>query len=179
MKKVVLTYGLIGGAMMMCFVWLVSTLCQREIISYDKSELYGYSSMIVALTMIFFGIKSYRDNNSKGAITFWKGVQIGLLITLIGTFMYFLAWTAYSRLHPEFLTKVMDKYEESETRTMKGQCKSQKEIDEKIEYMHKMIDMFKNPLFGFLESIIEMGPVGIIITLISAGLLRKKEMLPA
>ena len=89
MKKVILTYGLIGGVMIACFVWLVSTLCDRNIISFDKSEYYGYGSMIVALTMVFFGVKSYRDNNGKGVITFWKGVQIGLLITLIGTFMYF------------------------------------------------------------------------------------------
>jgi hypothetical protein len=179
MKKVVLTYGLIGGVMIMCFVWLISSLCQRGMISYDRTELYGYSSMIVALTMVFFGIKSYRDNNGRGIITFWKGVQIGLLITLIGTFMYFLAWTAYGRLHPEFLKIVMDKYEESETRKMKTDGKSQKDIDEKIENMHKLIEMFKNPFFGFLEATIEMGPVGIIITFISAGLLRKKEMLPA
>jgi hypothetical protein len=179
MKKVILTYGLIGGVMIACFVWLVSSLCDRDIISFDKSEFYGYGSMIVALTMVFFGIKSYRDNNGKGVITFWKGVQIGLLITLIGTFMYFLAWTAYGRIHPEFLTKVTEKYAESQTKTMKAQGKSQAEIDKTIEEMHKMIEMFKNPILGFAISAFEMGPVGIIVTFISAGLLRKKELLPA
>src|SRR5260221_4905208 len=119
MKKVILTYGLICGVIIACLVWLVSSLCNRDIISIDKSEFYGYASMIVALTMVFLGIKSYRDNNGKGVITFWKGVQIGLLITLIGTFMYFLTWTIYGRLHPEFLTKVTDKYAESQTKTMK------------------------------------------------------------
>ena len=179
MKKIVLTYGLIGGVIIAGLVWLVATLCNRNILDFDKGELYGYTSMIVALTMVFFGIKSYRDNNGKGVITFWKGVQVGLLITLIGTFMYFVSWTAYGRLHPEHLQKIMAKYEESTTQKMRNEGKSQKEIDDTIAFMHKMIEAFKNPFLGFGEAIIEMGPVGIIITLISAGLLRRKELLPA
>ena len=62
---------------------------------------------------------------------------------------------------------------------MKAQGKSQAEIDATIENMQKMIEMFKNPILGFAISMFEMGPVGIIVTLISAGLLRKKELLPA
>ena len=56
--------------------------------------------MVIALSMIFFGIKSYRDNYQNGAIGFWKGFQVGLLITLIASLMYALTWETYMQARP-------------------------------------------------------------------------------
>lgn len=88
MKKTILTYGLISGVLMVIFTFIVATLHNRDMIDFGKAELYGYAFGVIALSMIFFGIKSYRDNYGSGTITFWKGIQIGMLITSIGSVMY-------------------------------------------------------------------------------------------
>jgi len=179
MKKTILTFGLIGGAIVFCFVFLIGALCERDIISLDKAEFVGYGAMVISLSMIFFGIKSYRDNYGGGAIRFWKAVQIGLLISAIGSVMYFVGIQVHGVIKPEFYPTLMEKYKEHETNKMKAKGASQVEIDTTIAQMDKMGKMLENPLFMFLIALMEILPVGIIITLISAALLRKRTVLPA
>ncbi len=76
MKKTIIKFGLVGGVLMIGLVFLIATLCEREIVTLDRAELFGYAGMLIALTMVFFGIRQYRQEH--GSITFWKGCQIGL-----------------------------------------------------------------------------------------------------
>jgi hypothetical protein len=179
MKKVVITFGLISGVIIFGFVFLVTSLCERGVISLDRSELAGYTSMVIALSMIFFGIKSYRDNYGNGRVTFWKGVQIGLLISLIASVFYFAGGEAYTAANPGFIDRFFDKYTQQYTEKMAAEGKSQQEIDGKIKEMRDMVKMLENPFLRFAIFVMEILPVGIIITLISAAILRKKEILPA
>lgn len=179
MKKVVLTFGLIGGVLSIIFTFTIATLCDRDMIDFSKAEIVGYASMVIALSMIFFGIKSYRDNYAGGTITFWKGVQIGILITCIGSAMYIVGGEAYTIINPGFAPKVMEKYKEFESNKLKQKGASQEEIDTTMKQMADMIKMMENPLFRFGIYLIEIFPVGVIITFLSAALLRKREVLPA
>lgn len=179
MKKTVITFGLIGGVLSAIFTFLIMTLCDKEMISFNMAELIGYASMVVALSMIFFGIKSYRDNHSNGRITFWKGVQIGILITCIGSVMYIIGAEVYSAVNPGFAPKIVEKYKEFETARMKQRGASQEEIDATVKQVTDMMTMMENPLFRFAIHLVEIFPVGVIISLLSAALLRKKEILPA
>src|SRR6266571_4222100 len=95
MKKVVITFGLISGFVIACLGWIIGWLCMVDMVSLDRTEWIGYASMLIALSMVFFGIKSYRDNYAGGKITFWKGVQIGLLISLIAGVLYFVGALSY------------------------------------------------------------------------------------
>jgi hypothetical protein len=178
MKKIILTYGLIGGALSMIFTFLIATLCDRDMIAFDKAELVGYASMVIALSMIFFGIKSYRDNYGSGRITFWRGVQIGILITCIGSVMYIAGAELYTAINPGFGPKVMEKYTEYETRKLGRKGASQAEIDATVQQMTEMGKMMENPLVRFGIYLIEIFPVGVIITFLSAALLRRRELLP-
>jgi Protein of unknown function (DUF4199) len=179
MRKTILTYGLIGGGLSMIFTCLIATLCEREILTFGNAEGVGYASMVIALSMIFFGIKSYRDNYGKGAITFWKGVQIGILITCIGSVGYVIGGELYTAINPGFAPKVMEKYKEFETNKMKQKGASQEEIDTVVKQMTDMVKMMENPLIRFVIYLVEIFPVGVVITVLSAALLRKRELLPA
>jgi hypothetical protein len=179
MKKTILTYGLIAGVLSMIFTFLIATLCDRDMIAFDRAELVGYASMVIALSMIFFGIKSYRDNYGNGAIRFWKGVQIGILITCIGSVMYIAGAELYTAINPAFGPKVMEKYKEYETRKLDQKGASQQEIDATVQQMADMEKMMDNPLVRFGIYLIEIFPVGLLITFLSAALLRKRELLPA
>jgi hypothetical protein len=178
MKKIVLTYGLISGMIIAVLVWLNTDLCMKGYISLDRGMLVGYASMLIALSMVFFGIKSYRDNYGGGRITFWKGLQIGLLISLIGGVLYWAGAATYGVAHPDLEEKVMQKYKEYNTQKMSENGASQADIDKANEDMETMAKLFQNPLLFFVACLIEILPVGIVVTLISAALLRKKEILP-
>jgi len=179
MKKVVITFGLISGVLIFCFVFVVVGLCENGILSWDRSELAGYTSMVIALSLIFFGIKSYRDNYGNGRVTFWKGVQIGLLISLIASVFYFAGGEAYIAVNPGFTDRFFEKYTQNYTEKMKAEGKSQEEIDKTVKEMRDMVKMMENPFLRFAIFVMEILPVGIIITFISAAILRRKEVLPA
>ena len=143
-------------------------------LNMDNGELTGYSSMVIALSLVFFGIKSYRDKHLKGIISFGQAFKVGILITVIAAVIYALAWeVCYSRISDEFTKQMTTRYFEK----MKKEGASEAELQKaRIEWAD-FGEMYKNPVIRFGVTMMEMAPVGIIITLLSAGLLRKKEFL--
>lgn len=179
MKKVVLTYGLLAGVIIAALVWISASLAEQDAINFERLELVGYASMLVALSMVFFGIKSYRDNFGKGRITFWKGVQIGLLISLIAGVMYYAGAMSYGVSNPNFEKNFMQKFTELKIGKLKEQGASQEQIDRATAEVDVMQKLFQNPILFFFVCLMEILPVGIVVTLVSAALLRNKEVLPA
>jgi hypothetical protein len=179
MKKVVITFGLISGVIVAGLGWLIGWLCMTDRISLDRTQFIGYASMLIALSMVFFGIKSYRDNYANGKVSFWNGVRIGLLISLISGVLYWGGSEFFSIANPGFQAKVMQKYTDLTVGKMQAQGASQEEIEKAMANVALMESLFKNPLLFFLVCMVEYLPIGIIVSLISAALLRKKEFLPA
>lgn len=180
MRKVVLTFGLIAGLIIAALVWVnTGFLCDGDLISLDYAMLLGYASMLIALTMVFFGVKSYRDNYAGGKITFWKAVQIGLLISLIAGVFYFLGALTYSLTHPGFDERFLTKWTDYSIAKIQAAGGSQAEIDEVRQSEETMRALFKNPLLFFVVCLIEILPVGLVVTFVSAALLRRSELLPA
>ena len=173
MKKVVLTFGLISGVIIAALMWLMLAMMKAGFTSH--SLLMGYATMIIALSLVFFGIKSYRDNNG-GKITFFKGLQIGILISLISAVCYGISWEAYYRTSgSEFMQQYTAQYIDQ----MRAKGSSDNEIAETQKEMGDFGELYKNFFVRFGMTLIEILPVGIVVTLISAGLLRRKELLPA
>ena len=175
MRKVVLTFGLIAGVLVSAFLVVGMTLLDKEVLPSDSGEVLGYSGMVIALSMVFFGIKSFRDNYLNGSIKFWKGVQVGLLISLVASLLYASTWEVYS--DEAYRDAYMDKYIEKTASKMKTEGASQPEVDQKIQELTEMKVLYRNPFFRFGFSLIEIFPVGILITLISAAILRRREVL--
>ena len=95
MKKTVLTFGFISGAIMA--VMMFGTMLLIRNIGFDKAEIVGYTGMVLAFLMVFFGIRSYRENISGGTITFGRAFAVGILITLISCICYVVARVRASR----------------------------------------------------------------------------------
>jgi hypothetical protein len=178
MKKVILIYGLIAGSIVAAMMFITMPMYNSGTLNLDNGELVGYTTMIIALTMVFFGIKSYRDNYSKGVISFGKGFKVGILITLVACAMYGLAWeVTYSRIGEEFQTKMTEKY----MADMKAKGSTDKEIQEAKVQWASFNELYKNFFFRFgFTALVEMFiPVGLPITLLSAAILRRKDFLPS
>jgi len=175
MRKIVITYGLISGAIITCLLLFSMYLWGKGIINFDNGEYFGYGSMLVALSMVFFGIKSFRDNQTGKSIGFWKGAQVGILITLLASFVYAAGWEVYMQISPQ--NNFIEKYTEHYMGKLKEKGASQEEIDKTTSEMASMQEMYKNPIIRFGMTLMEILPVGIIVTLVSAAILRKKEVL--
>lgn len=177
MKKIVITYGLIAGAIVGGMMLITMPLFKNGTLHFENGELLGYSSMVISLSVIFFGVKTFRDKHSNGAITFLKGLQIGLLITLIAAVVYSLAWEfsmAFQGMD-DYLANWMDKqYQE-----MKATGATEAELLEAKESWAKLLEYYKILPIRMVMTMVEILPVGIVISLISAALLRKKEFLPS
>lgn len=169
MKKTVWNYGLLSGALGM--VWLIVFKNFEQKIGFELGEVLGYVSIILSFSVIFFAIRSYRDQQLNGFISFGKAFKTGLFISLISSAIYGLAWAIMSHFfYPDFYNH----YLEFKTAQMQAQGLSAAEIAAYSREMMQMKEMMSNPLVNFLViSVIEPLPVGIIVTLICSGILKK------
>lgn len=179
MRKIVLTYGAISGLIMIGMFLITFSLQNKGIISFSNGELLGYGSMIIVLSQIFFGIKSYRDKHGNGAITYGKGLQVGMLIALFAGFIYATSWEVYYNGMPGVKETFMDNYIKACVKKLNEEGASQEKIDAKVKELNSMKEMYTNPFIRYGMTLAEILPVGIVIALISAGILRKKNVLPA
>lgn len=170
MKKVVLTFGLIAGAILSAM--MVLTMPFHDQIGFDKGMIVGYTSMVLAFLMIFFGVKSYRDNVSGGRVTFGKACQIGLLITLIATACYVATWQVVYR---NFIPDYDEKYTAYALEKERAEGATAAELAEKERELTEFWEMYQNPLVNIAFTSLEPLPVGVVFTLVTAGVLSRKR----
>ena len=169
MKKIVLTFGLIAGAILAVPVAIMPLM--RQGIDFDKQEIVGYTVMVLAFVLVFFGIRSYRNNVDNGQITFSKAFAVGIFITLITCICYVITWEV---LYFNFLPDFMDKYAAHAVEKAKASGASAAAIQAQLQQLKKYKELYDNPLINAAMTFIEPFPVGLVITLISAAVLRKK-----
>ena len=170
MKKTVLTYGLISGAI--CTLLMEVNMQLSDKIGFDKAEYLGYTFLVLSFLLVYFGIRSYRENVANGQITFTKAFAVGISITLIACIIYVLTWELiFIRFYPDF----MDKYSACMIEKARAAGASAAAIQVQIEQINKFKEMYKNPLINAAMTFIEPFPVGLGITLLSAFVLRKKS----
>ena len=175
MGRIVLVFGLISGAIAAGLMWILIAVQNSGKVDIENGMVFGYATMIIALSLVFFGVKSYRDNNG-GHITFLKGLQVGILISLICGVCYAASWELYYRgSGQEFLQK----YTAHNLDKMKQDGASDAEIEKARADAEKFMEIYENFFVRFGFTLMEILPVGIIVTLISAALLRKREVLQA
>jgi hypothetical protein len=169
MKKTVLTFGLISGAIMMLLMFVTMAFINR--IGFDKGEIVGYTGIVLAFLLIFFGIRSYRENIGGGTVSFGRAFAVGILIALIASVFYVIAWEI---IYFNFMHDFVDKYAAHMVEQVRASGASAETIQAKLQEMKKFREMYENPFFNAAITFTEPFPVGLIITLISAAILRKK-----
>ena len=169
MKKTVLTFGLISGVI--SSLMMVATVPFADRIGFDKGAIVGYTAIVLSFLLVFFGIRSYRDNVGNGQITFGKAFAVGISITVISCIFYVVTWEI---LYFNFLPDFMDKYSVYIVEKLKASGASAAAVQVKVQELKKYKELYDNPFFNALMTFIEPFPIGLVITLISAAVLRKK-----
>jgi hypothetical protein len=171
MRKIVLTFGLIAGAILS--VMMLLTLPFHDQIGFtDKGAIIGYTTMVLAFLMVYFGVRSYRDNVAEGSVSFGRAFKVGLLIMVIATVCYVATWEViYYRLAPDFV----DKYAAYEIQKARTAGATEAQIAGKTRQMAEFKEMYKNPLVNIGFTLLEPMPVGLPFTLLTAWLLSRKR----
>jgi len=174
MKRTVWTFGLISGAVISALMLL--TIPFQDEIGFDHSLVVGYTTMVLAFLLIYFGVRSYRDNVGGGSVRFGRAFAVGALIAVISSTCYVATWEVmYFKFMPDFLTK----YQAHELEKARAGGASADALAKQKAEMDKMSEMYQNPLINSAMTFVEPLPVGLVIALVSAGILsraRKREV---
>ena len=170
MKKTVLTFGLIAGVMISVLMD-GSLLLANKIGSGHNSMLLGYTMMVASFLLIYFGIRSYRDNNLAGQISFGRAFACGILIALITTVCYVGTWEI---LYFNFMPHFMDSYFAAQIHKVQSSGLDPAITAAKVAAIQHSQQLYQNPFVNMAYTFMEPLPVGFIMTLISAAVLRRK-----
>ena len=166
MKKIVLTYGLTSGV-------IAAALLLAHVPFMDgssKALIVGYAGIVLSALLIFFGVRSYRENVGNGRISFGRGLAVGILIALISAACYVAAWEVVYFSSPGIADHVFDEQVEQ----LREQGAPQAEIDAAAAEVESFKKLYANPLVNVAFTFIEPFPVGVLMTLLSAAILRRR-----
>lgn len=168
MKRIVWTFGLISGAVMAAFMAATVPFLGNHGV---EDWIVGYAGMVAAFLLVYFGVRSYRDNVLGGTISFARAFGTGILIAAISSLCYVAMWEViYYKFMPDFYTK----YGQSVVERARNSGKSETEVAKVRADMDTMVRRVENPLFVMVTTFGEPFPVGVIIALVSAGVLRRR-----
>lgn len=169
MKKTVLVFGVLSGLTSAALMF--ATLPFLEKIGFDKGLIVGYTGIVLSLLFVYFGVRSYRDNQQAGKITFGRAFGVGFLITLISCIFYVAAWEVVSK---NFMPDFADQYAARAIAEARQAGATEEQIAKTTAEMAEMKKMMEHPIIGKAMVFIEPFPVGLLMTLVSAAVLKKK-----
>lgn len=170
MKRIVLKFGLIGGGLL--GLMLVATIPFVDKIGFEYGMVVGYTTMVLAFLLVFFGIRSYRETIGNGQIGFGRALGVGLLIMIICTICYVVTWEI---VYFNFLPDFGDKYAAYAIEKARASGASAEQLAKQLEEMRKFKEEYNNIFYNAAFTFLEPLPVGLPMTLISALILRKRR----
>jgi hypothetical protein len=166
-RQVIWKYGLLAGvilaALMLLTIPFVDTIG-------DMGVVLGYTTMLIGFMMIVFGIRAYRDGEGGGTVTFGRAFLIGVAITAIGSLCYVGAWEVISS---KYMPDFADKYSARIMAKARADGMPEAELAATQKKMDEFAKSYKNPWFRVSMTLLEPLPVGLILSLVASGMLRR------
>jgi hypothetical protein len=174
MLRTILKYGAIAGLVVGGFE-VVTFVAFSGLPPLKYGMVIGYTTMLIALSAVFVGIKQHRDVDRGGVIGFWAALGIGLGISFIAGIFYVVAWELVQAMtHMDFAGSYAHAIIEKE----KAKGTSPEALAKLSADMEAFKVQYADPLFRLPMTFTEIFPVGVLVSLISAGLLRNSRFLP-
>lgn len=166
-------YGGIAGAVV---VGVIGATLALDLSNHLTSMWFGYLVMLTALSLIFVGVKRYRDVECGGVIRFGRAFGLGLGMAAVAGLVYALGWELYLAVSGY---DFMADYAQSILAHMRAEGASPTAIAAKAAEMEGLAQSYRNPLFRIPMTFVEIFPVGLLVALVSAAVLRNPRALPA
>jgi hypothetical protein len=166
-------YGGIAGATV---VAIITAGIVFSLPNHSTSLWFGYLVMLAALSLIFVGVKRYRDVECGGVIRFGRAFLLGLGIAAVAGIVYAIGWEIYLATSGN---DFMARYTAGILNHMRAEGASAAAVQAKAAEMRDLAATYANPLFRLPMTFVEIFPVGLLVALVSAALLRNPKLLPA
>jgi hypothetical protein len=166
MKKIVLTYGLISGA-------IGAALLLAHVPFMDGSSralVVGYAAIVASMLLVFFGVRAHRQNAGNGKISFGRAFAVGILIALLSAACYVAVWEVVYFSSPSVADHIFDQ----QVAELKATGAPQEKIDEAAREVESFKKLYSNPFVNAAFTFLEPFPVGLLMALVSAAVLRRK-----
>ena len=170
MRKTVVVFGLLSGAVSSGMMLLTLPFLDR--IGFDRGEVLGYSTIIASFLLVYFGIRSYREQVAGGSLTFWRAFGVGLLITLVSCACYVATWEL---IYFKLSTGFADKYAAYAIEKARAGGASAQQIAATTRQMEEFKTMYQNPLMNAAITFMEPFPIGLAVSLIAAVIIRRSQ----
>jgi len=135
----------------------------------------GYTTMVLSFIFVHFGIRSYRDTVMGGSVRFWPAFRVGLLISLIASICYSATWQV---VYPVMLPDYAEKYAAAAVKQAEANGASPAEVEKTRRQMAAFVIQYRNPFYNFAVTLLEPSPIGLLVSLISAGVLSRRRREP-
>jgi Protein of unknown function (DUF4199) len=170
MRRIVWKFGLVSGGILAGF--LILTTPFEKTIGLDRAEWIGYATMVAGMLIVYFGVRSYRDEIAGGVVSFARALAVGGLIAVISASCYTIAWEViYFGVRPDF-TGAYTTYQLDRARASGA---TQAQLDAKAAELRRFAKMYENPLSNAAITFVEPLPVALLVTLVSAATLSRKR----
>lgn len=170
MKKTVLTFGLISGGILSALMLLTLPFAME--MDMDRGMIIGYTTMVVAFLMVFFGVRSYRDNVAGGSVGFGRALAVGTLIVLVASLCYVATWQVlYFGIAPDYV----ERFQEHMMAQARSGGGSPEAVQARVAEMERFMVLYRNPAFNAAVTLLEPLPVGLVFALVTAGVLGRKR----
>lgn len=171
MRKNVLIFGTISGLIVAAWI-MVAMLILPSNMHMSLGMVLGYTSMIISNIFLIVGVKNYRDKYNNGVLTFGKGLAVGLLISLVGSTIYVGTWMIY---YYTAGSDFMEYYIAESLKALKDSGASAAEILRQTKEMNEFAVMYRNPVVCAAFSYMEILPVDLLFSLVTAIVMRRKH----
>ena len=169
MKKTALTFGLVSGAVSLAMTAATIPFIYSH--RFTISDVLGYSAIVLSALIVFFGIRSYRQSTDDGRITFGRGLAVGILISLVACAFNVVAFEVlYFKVLPDF----GDKWSACMVDRARAKGGSDQDILDAAKNAEKFKKLFDNPATNALVNFATYFPVGLVVSAVSAAILRKR-----
>ena len=173
MLRKMLVYGIIAG-LIVAAEMLTITVGYSGHLPSPYGMILGYLTMLIALSVVFVGIKKHRDADLGGVIGFWQAFGFGLGVSFIASVLYVAAWeVSQALMHADFASV----YAKSLIAEEQAKGVSGKALQDFAAQMEQFKIDYQNPLYRLPMTFAEIFPVGVIVSLLSAALLRNRRFL--
>lgn len=175
MLKSILIYGVVAGVIVGVPMIIGNVLMDGHL-PMAVSMAVGYATMLVALSTVFLAIKRQRDVAGGGVIRFWPALGMGLAISLIAGVFYVGTWELTQQITGMNFTA---DYAQAMIAEKQAAGASAAEIEAMRAQMADFAVQYANPLYRLPMTFAEIFPVGVLVSVVSAALLRNSRFLPA
>jgi hypothetical protein len=165
MKKIIWLFGIIIGILLTTNSMIMISKIYSDP-DFKGNDVLGYTVLIIIFSVMYLGMRKYRNEHLEGKISFLNAFKTGAWICFIASTIYVVIGLLYYYL---FIPDFVDVFSEVVIRNSPAE-----EVDAVTAQMANFKEMYKNPLFAILISYIEVLPLGMIVALVSAFVVKRK-----